>query len=121
MVKDQKAGLSNACAVMAEARKQVKKGGGNAEQKRMVKDQKDGRARAAAARKDDDTWNNFVQQLESYVNKHGHANVPQKEHGKFGRWVKRQKVYYRTYKREGKCNGIYENRVQMFDDIGVDW
>ncbi len=58
--------------------------------------------------------------LKEFKHKHGHVRVPIDAEDKLGSWLKTQMTQYRNTQ-EGKLPALTAERIQLLEDIGVDW
>ena len=58
--------------------------------------------------------------LKEFKQKHGHVRVPIDADDKLGSWLKTQMTQYRNTQ-EGKLPALSAERIQLLEDIGVDW
>jgi hypothetical protein len=58
--------------------------------------------------------------LKEFKQKHGHVRVPIDADDKLGSWLKTQMNQYRNTQ-EGKLPALSSERIQLLEDIGVDW
>ena len=58
--------------------------------------------------------------LKEFKQKHGHVRVPIDADDKLGSWLKTQMHQYRNTQ-EGKLPVLSSERIQLLEDIGVDW
>jgi len=70
----------------------------------------------------DELWNQRIEELKEYKEKHGNCNVPQvyPANKPLGEWVKTQRKHYRL-KQQGKKSSMTEERILELEDVGFVW
>lgn len=73
-------------------------------------------------RKQQETWESRLKELKAYKLANGHCNVPlhYEENKQLGRWVDKQRTYYRQ-KKEGKKSSMTDERIEKLEALDFQW
>eukprot|EP00526_Cylindrotheca_closterium_P012864 CAMPEP_0113622840 /NCGR_PEP_ID=MMETSP0017_2-20120614/11724_1 /TAXON_ID=2856 /ORGANISM="Cylindrotheca closterium" /LENGTH=453 /DNA_ID=CAMNT_0000532721 /DNA_START=18 /DNA_END=1379 /DNA_ORIENTATION=+ /assembly_acc=CAM_ASM_000147 len=73
-------------------------------------------------RKQQETWEGRLKELKAYKVANGHCNVPLhfEENKQLGRWVDKQRTYYRQ-KKEGKKSSMTTERIEKLEALDFRW
>lgn len=66
-------------------------------------------------------WMQHLKELVKYQRENGHCNVPLKQPGGLGRWVKRQRYQYKLLQSGNKKANMTKDRIKILNDLGFVW